>query len=194
MAEKKLKRHKKKKTHVSVSTKEVGMDGPDVAVATVTEENVHMARLRRRWRILKWIGTLVCLILLIMFLVSTRRAVMWDSSDRGREVGLLPGTVAYGWRPVGWRLAHESYPPAPGWSLASYTGWSKPSWRLVSHTGSSWCWLEVPLWMPFLIVALPTGFLWYRDRRRIPPGHCQKCGYNLTGNVSGACPECGEKV
>ena len=29
-----------------------------------------------------------------------------------------------------------------------------------------------------------------RDRR-YPPGHCLKCGYNLTGNVSGVCPECG---
>ncbi|MGQ9649774.1 MAG: hypothetical protein ACUVXJ_06675 [Phycisphaerae bacterium] len=34
---------------------------------------------------------------------------------------------------------------------------------------------------------------WYAPVR-IPPGHCQKCGYNLTGNVSGVCPECGEKI
>lgn len=27
-----------------------------------------------------------------------------------------------------------------------------------------------------------------------PPGHCWKCGYDLTGNVSGVCPECGTKV
>jgi hypothetical protein len=25
-------------------------------------------------------------------------------------------------------------------------------------------------------------------------GLCIKCGYNLTGNVSGICPECGEKI
>lgn len=25
-------------------------------------------------------------------------------------------------------------------------------------------------------------------------GCCQHCGYNLTGNVSGVCPECGQKV
>jgi rubrerythrin len=30
--------------------------------------------------------------------------------------------------------------------------------------------------------------------RRIPPGHCQRCGYNLTGNVSGVCPECGTQT
>ena len=27
-----------------------------------------------------------------------------------------------------------------------------------------------------------------------PPGHCQDCGYDLTGNVSGVCPECGSKI
>ncbi len=27
---------------------------------------------------------------------------------------------------------------------------------------------------------------------RYPPGHCRKCGYDLTGNESGTCPECGD--
>ena len=27
-----------------------------------------------------------------------------------------------------------------------------------------------------------------------PEGHCQKCGYDLTGNVSGTCPECGQRI
>jgi hypothetical protein len=26
------------------------------------------------------------------------------------------------------------------------------------------------------------------------PGHCPKCRYNLTGNRSGICPECGHPV
>ncbi len=51
----------------------------------------------------------------------------------------------------------------------------------------------LPLWLPFVAVGGPTAFLIWRDRRRgIPPGHCQTCGYNLTGNVSGKCPECGK--
>ncbi|MBI4581439.1 MAG: hypothetical protein HY718_17180 [Planctomycetes bacterium] len=53
--------------------------------------------------------------------------------------------------------------------------------------------VDLPLWIPFLLVASPTIFLWWVDRRRIQPGHCRKCGYNLTGNVSGVCPECGTK-
>ena len=53
--------------------------------------------------------------------------------------------------------------------------------------------ISLPLWLPFLIVAFPTAILWRRERW-IPAGHCRECGYNLTGNVSGVCPECGKKT
>ena len=33
-----------------------------------------------------------------------------------------------------------------------------------------------------------------RSRRRRAPGLCAVCGYNLTGNVSGVCPECGSSL
>jgi hypothetical protein len=31
-----------------------------------------------------------------------------------------------------------------------------------------------------------------RRRRRLRNGQCIRCGYDLTGNVSGVCPECGK--
>jgi hypothetical protein len=50
----------------------------------------------------------------------------------------------------------------------------------------------VPPPIPLALVAIATAVFWWRDAKRdIPPGHCRKCGYNLTGNVSGRCPECG---
>jgi len=48
--------------------------------------------------------------------------------------------------------------------------------------------------LPLALFGVPTAYLWYRDRRRFPPGHCPSCGYNLTGNQSGVCPECGNAV
>jgi hypothetical protein len=53
---------------------------------------------------------------------------------------------------------------------------------------------SVPGWMVLQVVAAPTALLWWKGRRRIPRGHCWKCGYDLTGNVSGRCPERGEAV
>ena len=29
------------------------------------------------------------------------------------------------------------------------------------------------------------------EKRAIPAGHCLTCAYNLDGNLSGICPECG---
>ena len=50
-----------------------------------------------------------------------------------------------------------------------------------------------PLWLLIIPVVAVTIAIWRFDRRP-PKGHCQTCGYNLTGNVSGVCPECGETV
>ncbi len=58
-----------------------------------------------------------------------------------------------------------------------------------SKTFTAWT-CVVPLWIPFLAVALPTA-IWSGLGCRPKAGHCKSCGYNLTGNVSGVCPECG---
>jgi len=52
--------------------------------------------------------------------------------------------------------------------------------------------VDIPLWLPFLLIALPTGYLFWSDhRRRMRSGCCMKCGYDLKGNQSGTCPEYG---
>ena len=40
---------------------------------------------------------------------------------------------------------------------------------------------------------LPGEIKSYRARRRLR-GECVHCGYNLTGNISGICPECGKPL
>jgi hypothetical protein len=53
----------------------------------------------------------------------------------------------------------------------------------------------IPPWLPVTLLALPTAVFWWQDRpRRERSGHCQDCGYDLTGNVSGRCPECGKSI
>lgn len=46
-------------------------------------------------------------------------------------------------------------------------------------------------------VVIGIGLLILLFRKRVPRAafpECRQCGYNLTGNASGICPECGEKI
>jgi len=53
--------------------------------------------------------------------------------------------------------------------------------------------LLIPHWLTNLLVWSPFFILW-RKSRKPAPGHCQGCGYDLTGNQSGRCPECDRRV
>lgn len=70
-----------------------------------------------------------------------------------------------------------------------------PLWKRI---GSVMQVVAVPHWfVAVLSAALPGRWLWVwgRSRRRMLRqglGLCARCGYNLTGNVSGTCSECGE--
>jgi hypothetical protein len=52
----------------------------------------------------------------------------------------------------------------------------------------------VPMWPVLVLLSICPPILLIRAirrRMRLKPGHCP-CGYNLTGNTSGICPECGQ--
>jgi hypothetical protein len=53
-----------------------------------------------------------------------------------------------------------------------------------------WFALGIPMLLPTIRTSIATR-RWYASARR---GECMICRYDLTGNVSGVCPECGTKV
>lgn len=65
-------------------------------------------------------------------------------------------------------------------------------WPLDDSTPSwGYYYWGLPLWIPLAVLLIPTALLQWSDRRRIPANQCAHCGYNLTGNVTSRCPECG---
>ena len=56
--------------------------------------------------------------------------------------------------------------------------------------------LRFPLWVPLCLFSGPPAIAFIRGPlrrwRRRRKGCCVRCGYDLTGNLSGRCPECGE--
>ncbi len=152
-----------------------------------------MARPRRKGRMLKWAGLVLSLLIFRLWVAPL--PFSWEGSNYNAEV-TLPGPRTTTYRiwffngTLAFYVQDESGPiPSVDTFKIPFDRWTP----FFGQFGRRWTAL-VPLWLPLLMVMVPTAILWWRDRRRIPPGHCQKCGYNLTGNVSGTCPECGEKV
>jgi hypothetical protein len=56
--------------------------------------------------------------------------------------------------------------------------------------------LVLPAGAGFIVFAgsLVVGACVWLTSHRLKVGHCECCGYDLTGNVSGVCPECGTPV
>jgi hypothetical protein len=82
----------------------------------------------------------------------------------------------------------QNFPP--DWSAEYVGGEFRWGWVDVGKAITGDRWINIPIWLALFAIAVPTVILWQLDRRP-PPGHCQRCGYDLTGNVSGQCPECG---
>lgn len=80
--------------------------------------------------------------------------------------------------------------PRAATGLATFTG--DRSFR-ASPYRAMW-YLVFPLWVPVLIASMyPVGTLgwWLHRRRRLTPGRCVGCGYDLRESVE-RCPECGK--
>jgi hypothetical protein len=89
--------------------------------------------------------------------------------------------IAVGWFESAWYLARLPWP-----------GERWPDGReAVTFSGKFGVSLTaIPLWLLFLPFAASSAWLWRLDRKP-KPGHCPRCGYDLSGIPSGACPECG---
>jgi hypothetical protein len=117
---------------------------------------------------------------------------VWHTAHR-----LAPNTM--------WNSGMSGYPPRVNWCCGFvWQTYSKIHLSLVpigepapiTHHRL----IVMPYWFPAAVFAIPPG-VWlpalrrrWRRRYRLTHGLCLTCGYNLTGNVSGRCPECGMPV
>jgi len=157
-----------------------------------------MAVRGRVWRVGKWAGVIVCLVLIAAWTVTApipgSRKLSAGWSRPACFVGIVCGELHIG----------LPRPPksAEGLSISVGAHWPKgavydrAAWGLHWPSLSSpypwnrW-YLVIPIWIPLTFIAVLTALLGHRARRQIPTGHCWRCGYDLTKNESGVCPECG---
>lgn len=86
-------------------------------------------------------------------------------------------------------IAINRVPPIAGLDSSSPGVFAWPSVERGYFGGgyiAGWVPAGVSLLLWYATILLPL-----RRRNRFRPGHCQNCGYCLTGNISGRCSECG---
>ncbi len=149
-----------------------------------------MPRRHQVRRVAKWIGYATCAVIAVNALVSLqwRFGVVRDDW----AVLVQRSGVCFDWW---WHLAghaqmvrDEVWYPTGAFAYRD-TGRTLLADMLQQFTPA----VIIPHWILFAIAVVPTVYLRWRYRRP-PRGHCQSCGYDLTGNVSGRCPECGSAV
>ena len=150
-------------------------------------KNVDMPRPFRIRRIAKWTGLGMCALILMAWGFSSVYGVGVVASG---DTAII---LEHGWLS---RLYHNMYYMDPSRYSFGRVG---ELWMHRASAGYYGSWTStypiVPLWILLLIASIPTAFLFHRDRsRKINFGHCAICHYELTGNTSGVCPECGAKV
>lgn len=135
-----------------------------------------------------WVGLAACAFVALLMAASG----CWSFAWKGNEYkgALTTGTI--------WV---QKLPPQERdggglrWSILPFDGgfWRSPWVRWwFDWNGGAWSapYVMVPLWIPLLALLLLTGARW-RSLRAVVQGTCSECGYDLTGNESGRCPECG---
>ncbi len=154
-----------------------------------------MARLSRKLRVCKWVGTAGCALVALALAGSWWWQLGFSWYSKSSCYGCTIGSGSL------WlmRVPASMIPGNAGWDLRAAEGTPPGSGRpaivpsVLAFEEADGYFMFVPLWMPFLILLVPTLLLWWREGKP-RQGHCRRCGYDLTGNVSGRCPECGAVV
>lgn len=140
----------------------------------------------RRWYRLKWAGLAASLAVLIVLLAEPIQL-----NSRNTAFWVFNGSAIVFYQPVGPGVEDDVW---HNWKVGFANNvWLLPQYRTITPRTGKLMWISLPLRPLLLFLLIATLILWRLDRR-FSPGCCQKCGYNLTGNVSGVCPECGEKL
>jgi len=142
-------------------------------------------------RLVKWALTFACTLMLLCIVANRRYGLeAYFQSGDFAQIMITDGVIEFFWE--------------EGAGISAL--WQRGRWLVVMQKPIIWhqnffalpnffrCTgvgeITIPGWVPLILLALPSLLLWRLDRRP-PPGHCPRCRYNLTGNTTGVCPECG---
>ena len=140
-----------------------------------------MTKTRRLIKVAEWTALTLFVVSLALWVIAANWLIvipLMSQNASQEEISCYIGLGIIGYGPVSVDEPFVTY-----W-IGEQAWYERPT----MHPGS------IPAWyLPALTLPVTAVLFIMNRRRRIPPGHC-RCGYNLTGNVSGVCPECGTEI
>jgi len=167
---------------------------PLLILSAITGVVWYWSRGRRRDRpAVRWLATVATMAFVALWIVAGYSPASVLHGDRnfclsqGCLEWLIPEHST--WRST---FSDDTLVPIP---TVFDAGLRWPNMRRAPGWGTQ---VVLPLWIPAAIAALASAMFWqrraiiaWRSRSEGRAGYCRQCGYDLTLNVSGTCPECG---
>jgi hypothetical protein len=191
---------------------------------SIVSVSTPMKKRTRVRRVLKWLIAGLLASLIVLFSISIRTSLFCRSLSGRCYVsnGILWIDLYYGTENdvAMWQTDGGRYPnllKGPNWGAVSIPPkYQRLSWRgkhrtdNISRTNFLTRFLtdednrmvgkvtiesfQLPLWWFVAGFGMLTVWLFWLDRPRRRAGTCPYCSYDLRGNISGRCPECGRPV
>ncbi len=126
--------------------------------------------------VLTWCASLYCYV-----------SYIYAASPWAWNIGFSSGVLYFGFvdNSSGWMNRSD------GWNFYIPAEWQWYGFGLPTFRPFH---AAIPMWVLLLIVAELTLFHYWRRRPPSVDGLCDACQYDLRGNVSGICPECGTVI
>ena len=115
----------------------------------------HSQRRGRLGRAAMWAGLAVCVLLFIVGVAGVWWHASWISRQRDLDVSVGHGQIAVLWV----RGGGIFFPVNAGWRVHRVRSYRIEWWPEIQINR-----VAIPLWIPLVVVAIPTGFLWRRER------------------------------
>jgi len=112
---------------------------------------------------LKWIGTIGCVVVAALFVLSLwyTLTLSWTERDYSIAFGAVCViTSDYPYRTVDFRIRRRQTRP-----LRQYDRWLRyVQWLPAVHQQQGIRDVRLPLWIPFFVLGVPTAYLWRKDK------------------------------
>jgi len=148
----------------------------------------------------------------LLFWIAVANVASWSAPamyvDRPRRlvISIRDGEILIGsernsqsvTHPVNWAMDEGATSSITIVPASRHSCWQRPG-KYALYDRSLWfpdmSVIAIPGWPMLAGLGFMILFFWgLRVLRSAPAGHCEACGYDLTGNESGVCSECGAEI